>query len=197
MALTDLCPQLEFTNANFALCATLFETVLVGGTSPATPLVRVCALPSSIICIYCSLLFLGTAYLTQYSYILPFHMSSTPKGHPFRPALLAALEDTGSIEARCEVAFRSAVMRRYESSPVFRKMMLRLTWGWGWGLGLTAVMTTVLIAVLRNEDVAFGVGWGLPYVMAGGGVVASRIFIRQSLDEEKRTWRGGRGMELT
>ncbi len=145
--------------------------------------------PASI-CYYTGFLFLITALLTQKGYRLPFNMSSTPKGALWRPALLAMLEDTGSIEARCEVAHREAVMRRYESSPLFRNMLLRLTWLWGFGLLAIAVVSTVLIAVLK-ESIAFGVGWGLPYVWVALFGAWTMMFVKRCLLEERTAWSRG------
>lgn len=183
--------QLEFTNVNFAICATIFETVLVIGTWPKNPTIRLCAMVSATICYYTGTLFLLTAFLTQRHYRLPFSMSSTPQGMLWRPALLAVLEDTGAIEARGEVAHRETVMKRYESSPLFRSLLLRLTWLWGFGLIIIAIVTTILIAVLE-ENVAFGVGWGLPYIWVAIFGLWTVRFVKRSLDEERRMWKGGR-----
>lgn len=115
-------------------------------------------------------------------------MSSTPKGSLWRPALLAIIEDSGSIEGRGEVAFRQAVMMRYEASSLFRRMILRLTWMWGFGFIGIAIVSTALIMVLQ-ENVAFGIGWGLPYVAAAIYSVATVIFVKRSLREERQVWR--------
>ncbi|KAE8452555.1 hypothetical protein EG329_013814 [Mollisiaceae sp. DMI_Dod_QoI] len=179
---------LEFTNVNFAICASIFEIVLVIGTAPDDPLLRICTLPSAIICYYLGVLFLLTSILTHYQVLLPFEMSSTPKGTPFRPALLAILEDSGAIEYRGELTARHAVLRRYEASPLFRKMIQRLSWFWGVGFLMIAMITTILIFSLE-ENVAFGVGWGVPYVWATIFVLGTIFFVKASLREERRVWR--------
>lgn len=180
--------QLEFTNVNFALCAGIFELLLVAGTAQTDPTIRLCAMVSASICYYTGTLFLVTAFLTQKQYRLPFPMSSTPKGALWRPALLAMLEHTGAIEARGEVAHREAVMRLYETSPLFRSLLLKLTWLWGFGLIITAIVTTILIMMLK-ENVGFGVGWGLPYVWAAMFGLWTVQFTRRSLEEERRLWK--------
>ncbi|KUJ16684.1 uncharacterized protein LY89DRAFT_645551 [Mollisia scopiformis] len=184
---------LEFTNVNFALCASIFEIVLVIGTSPESPLLRICTLPSAIICYYLGILFLLTSTLTHYQVPIPFEMSSTPKGAPFRPALLAILEDSGAIEYRGEVPARLAVLRRYEASPLFRRMIQRLSWFWGVGFLVIAIITTILIFSLE-EEVAFGVGWGVPYVWATIYAIGTIIFVKASLREERRVWRSNLGI---
>lgn len=179
---------MEFTNINFAICATIFETLLVIGTAPTIPIIRLCAMTGATICYYFGTLFLITAFLTQYRFHLPFHMSSTPKGSLWRPALLAMLEDSGAIEGRCELAFRQAVMARYEASPLFRRMMLNLSWLWGVGFLAIAIVTTVLIMTIQNDHIAFGVGWGLPYVWAAIYTLGTVVFVKRSLKEERRLW---------
>jgi hypothetical protein len=42
-------------------------------------------------------------------------------------------------------------------------MLLRLTWSWGISLLIVAMVTTILIVALE-ERIAFGVGWGVPYL---------------------------------
>jgi hypothetical protein len=180
--------QLEFTNVNCAICATIFETCLVIGTSPTNPILRLCTMPSSIICYYFGFLFLLTAFLSKYRYRLPFPMSSTPKGSIWRPALVTILEDAGAIEGRGELAFRQAVMRRYETSPLFRQMIMRLTWAWGFGFVVIATVSTILIMALE-ENIAFGVGWGLPYVWVALYSLGTVVFVKRSLREERKTTR--------
>ena len=184
--------QLEFTNANFVICASIFEINLIIGMAPEDPLLRICILPSTIICYYLGILFLVTSTLTHFRVSLPFAMSSTPRGTPFRPALLAIIEDSASIEARGELAARLAVMKRYESSPLFRKIIERLSWFWGIGCIVIAIITTILIFSLE-EKVAFGVGWGLPYILATILVLVSIVFVKASLKEERRVWRANLG----
>jgi hypothetical protein len=116
-------------------------------------------------------------------------MSSTPKGSPFRPALLAILEDSGAIEYRGEQPARIAVLRRYEASPLFRRMIQRLSWFWGVGFMVIAIAATILTFGLEEEDVAFGVGWGVPYVWASVYGVGTVVFVKASLKEERRLWK--------
>ncbi|KAE9366731.1 hypothetical protein N431DRAFT_350916 [Stipitochalara longipes BDJ] len=181
---------LEFTNVNFAICASIFETLLLIGTFPDKPIVRLCAMPSATICYYLGTLFLITAFFTQKGYHLPFPISSTPKGALWRPALLAILEDTGAIEARGELAQREAVLKRYEASPPFRRMLLRLTWFWGICLMIIAIVTTILIVSLE-ERLAFGVGWGLPYIWSILFGLWTVGFVKRSLKEERAAWQTG------
>ena len=132
-------------------------------------------------------MFVGSAILTQRGKKLPFNMSSTPKGTTWRPALLALIEDAGGVEASGGVVYRANVIKRYEVSPVFRRMILYLTWAWGVGLLGVAITSTVLIACL-NEDIGFGLGWGLPYGVSTVLVFLTMAFVKSQLRKEKALW---------
>jgi hypothetical protein len=113
-------------------------------------------------------------------------MSSTGKGSLWRPAILAFVEDAGAIEGQGGVEYRAAVMKRYEVSPRFRRMLLLLSWGWGLGLFCIAIVSTVLIMVL--SEIGFGVGWGVPWVFSAGWVIFMVIFVKAQLRKESAEW---------
>jgi len=179
--------MLEFLQINILICITLFEIELVAGTAPNKPIVRLCAMPSPTICFYFGFLFCISAALTQMRKRLPFNMSSTDKGSLWKPALVAFIEDAGAVEGRGEVGYRTNVMKRYEVSPMFRRMMLILTWIWGIGFLLSASVSTILIMVL-SEDIGFGVGWGLPWFCSFLLAIFTIFFIRVSLKKERADW---------
>jgi len=72
-------------------------------------------------------------------------------------------------------------------------MIQRLSWFWGMGFLIIAIITTILIFSLE-EDVAFGVGWGVPYVWATIYVLGTIVFVKASLREERRLWRSNLGI---
>jgi len=179
---------LEFLEVNILIVITLVEIELIAGTAPSKPFIRVCAMPSPTICFYLGFLFCGSAILTQMGKRLPFNMSSTEKGSVWRPALLAFIEDAGAIEGQGGVQYRTNVMRRYEVSPFFRRMILLLSWGWGLGFLCIATVATVLIMELE-EDIGFGVGWGLPWIWGLLWSFLTVWFVKRSLEEERAWWR--------
>ena len=144
-------------------------------------------MPSPTICFYLGFLFCGTAIATQMRWKIPFNMSSTEKGSIWRPAVLAFVEDAGAIEGQGGVQYRAALMKRYQMSARFRRMMLLLSWGWGIGLLCIAVVATVLIMTL-DENIGFGAGWGLPWAFSAGWVFPTVIFVKDQLGKEKAEW---------
>lgn len=179
--------MMEFLQINILIVITLFEIELVAGTAPTKPIVRLCAMPSPTICFYFGFLFCISAIMTQMRKKLPFNMSSTEKGSTWKPALLAFIEDAGAIEGQGEVQYRRNVMKRYDASPLFRRMILVLTWAWGIGFLIIASVSTILIMLL-SEDVGFGVGWGLPWLGAFVFSIFTVFYVRSSLKLERADW---------
>ncbi|KAH8821062.1 hypothetical protein F5884DRAFT_650949, partial [Xylogone sp. PMI_703] len=174
---------LEFLHVNVLIIISLVEIELIVGTAPTKPIARLCAMPSPTICFYLGFLFCGSAILTQLGKKLPFNMSSTPKGTTWRPALVAFIEDAGSIEGRGGLLYRENVQKRYEASHVFRHMVLVLTWFWGIGLLTVATISTALIMTL-DLDRGFGIGWGLPWVWAAVWAIATTVYVKRELRRE-------------
>ncbi|KAF7905436.1 uncharacterized protein EAF01_005957 [Botrytis porri] len=179
--------MLEFLHINFMIAITFVELELIIGTIPHHPWVRLCAMPSPTICYWFGFMFIFSAVQTMRKKPLPFNMSSTEKGKLWRPALLAIIEDAGGVEGQGGVVYRSNVLRRYEVSPIFRRMMMVLTWFWGIGLVCIAIIATVIIMTLP-ENVGFGVGWGLPYCFGFVWVCITMAFVKTQLRKEKRHW---------
>lgn len=179
---------MEFLQVNILIVIAMVEIELVAGTAPTNPIVRLCAMPSPTICFYMGFLFCGSALLTQLRKPLPFNMSSSDKGTPWKPALLAFVEDAGAIEGLGGVEYRVKVLKRYEMSPRFRHMILTLTWCWGIGSITIAIVATVLIMEL-NEDVGFGVGWGLPWAWSTFWAFITVAYVKYQLRTEKAEWR--------
>jgi hypothetical protein len=119
---------------------------------------------------------------------LPFNMSSTLRGSPWRPAIYGIVEDFVANEMRGEKAFRTSMARRYETSSMFRRMIATLSWCWGVGFLTIAIATTVLVMLLPERFV-FGVGWGLPYVFSAIMGLITVVYVKWSLRRERELWR--------
>jgi hypothetical protein len=180
--------QLEFLHVNLMIAIALVEIELVVATAPSNPILRLCAMPSPTLTFYFGFLFIISAILTQMKARLPFNMSSTEKGSLWRPALYAFMEDACAIEAQGGLSYRHQLRARYDASPLFRRMLLRLSWMWGIGLIAAAIATTVLVMVLPEIE-AFGVGWGVPwamYMLLGAGTI---FLCHHDLNKERAEWR--------
>ena len=127
------------------------------------PIVRLFAMPSPTIYFYTGFLFVISAILTHLRVKLPSNRSSTEEGTRWRPASLAFVEDAGAIEGQGGVDYRRNVIKRYEVSPLFRRMILVLTWAWGLGFIIAAIVSTVLIMALSEilDSVLVGICHGV------------------------------------
>jgi hypothetical protein len=82
-------------------------------------------------------------------------------------------------------------MKRYEASPPFRRMLLQLTRFWGIAFMIIAIVTTILIVALE-ERIAFGVGWGVPYLWSTLFGLWTVRFVKRNLTDKRTTWQTGR-----
>lgn len=178
---------MEFLHVNILIIIFLIEVELVVGTIPEDPLVRLCAMAPPTICFYLGFLSCGSAILTAQKKPLPFNMSSTPKGQPWRPALLAFIEDAGGVEGGGGPEFRKAVNKRWKVSPQFRSMIIVLSWVWGIGFIIDGIASTVII-FLTNEDVGFAIGWGLPWALAAVQSLWTIPFVKGRVRKEWAEW---------
>jgi len=85
--------------------------------------------------------------------------------------------------------------RRYEASSMFRRMIATLSWCWGTGFLIIAIATTVLVMLLP-ENVAFGVGWSLPYLCSAIMAIVTVLFVKWSLRRERELWKGDGGSSI-
>jgi len=179
--------MLEFFHITTLITIALVEVELVVATAPEDPILKLCAMPSPTICFFYGTLLTSTAIFTVLKWKLPFNMSSTPKGEPWRPAIYAFIEDCGAIEARGEKVYREKLNARYDASPLFRQMILQLSLFWGIGLVCIAIVSTVLVFTI-TDNVAFGLGWGLPYAFMIIWALLTILFVKRSLAREKAVW---------
>jgi hypothetical protein len=76
---------------------------------------------------------------------IPFRLSSLPAGHTAHPATFTIIEDVVAVDGGGGVAYREALMARYDASPLFRRMLNRLDAFWGIGALVAATIITVLL----------------------------------------------------
>ena len=83
--------------------------------------------------------------------------------------------------------YRRALNERYESSAVFREMMIEM--GFFWGVGGTVVGLALIIVIAEvNGVVAFGIAWGVPWVWAAISAWVTIIWVQKKLRGEKDRW---------
>ncbi|KAI1343045.1 hypothetical protein F5Y15DRAFT_371911 [Xylariaceae sp. FL0016] len=120
----------------------------------------------------------------------PLRISSIPRGSQLRPGIYPLIEDICAVDGSGGTAFRIALDKRYEASHVFRTMLRKLGIFWAVGAEGCAVMLTILIFVLANKDIAYAIGWGVPFVWAGFWSLATIWFVQRELEKERVLWKG-------
>ncbi|KAF5528534.1 hypothetical protein CGCA056_v000084 [Colletotrichum aenigma] len=157
---------LDWFHWNFSFAWIIIMIELIVGTVPEHPPIRLLSMPVT------TMLFVfGTELLLvdtmRYFHVpAPCRISSIPKGAQLRPGIYSLIEDICAVDGSGGTEFRVALDRRYEASHVFRAMLRRLGVFWAVGAEACAVLCTVLIFTL-DGDVAYTIGWSLPFVWAG------------------------------
>ena len=85
-------------------------------------------------------------------------LSSTPCGTTTRPGVFVLVEDIVGVDGGGGQAYRRALVTRYETSVVFRRLLTQLNWFWGIGSLLAAVGVTAIVFVVDDMNVVFALG---------------------------------------
>src|SRR5204863_7530583 len=118
----------------------------------------------------------------------PVPISSMPKGAPMTPGLYSIIEDVVAVNGGGGRPYREALRKRYEASSLFRRMLVRLSFFWGLGALSMAIATTIIVFVVRRE-IAFGIGWAVPFVWAGIWARINTVWVQRQLRIENNAWR--------
>jgi len=173
----------------FSLTIFAITAFLIIGSAPHIVWLRVLSMPGPAI-LYC----LGGSILiiTIWSDLkrpAPFRISSTPKGGKVHPGVYYLMEDVVAVNAGAGRPFREALASRYQASPRFRRMLRVQSWFWSVPALVVAIACTVLIVIHPiHKAVAYGIGWGVPFVWAGIWAAISIPWVRREMHKEKETW---------
>jgi hypothetical protein len=85
----------------------------------------------------------------------PIWISSLPPGHKMRPAAYYIMEDIVAVDGAGGSAFRKALNVRYESSPIFQRIVYEMTAYWATG-GLVFVGVSAVFTFTTSLNFAFG-----------------------------------------
>lgn len=165
--------------------------ILIGGSIPKQPLVRVLAMPMAVGNIIMGFMFIISGIAVHRKMKLPFRMSSHIKGSICPPITYTIIEDVIAVDAGAGKVYREALLQRYNASPRFRTMLIQLVWFWGVP---SVVVGTVLLALIFTvkKEVAYGLGWAVPNMWAGIWTISTILWVRRSLRIEKETWKTDR-----
>ena len=161
--------------------------ILIGGSIPGEPLVRVLAIPMAVGNIILGLMFIISGIAVNRKWKLPFRLSSHIKGSVCPPITYTIIEDVIAVDAGAGKAYREALLQRYNASAQFRTMLIQLVWFWGIPSVIVGIILLALIFTVTKE-VAYGLGWAIPNIWAGIWTILTILWVRRSLRIEKETW---------
>ncbi|KAF6832336.1 hypothetical protein CMUS01_06950 [Colletotrichum musicola] len=178
---------LDWFHWNFSFAWIIIMIELIVGTVPEHPPIRLLSMPvTTMLYVFGTELLLVDA-LRFFRVPAPVRISSVPKGAQLRPGIYSLIEDICAVDGSGGTEFRATLDRRYEASHVFRAMLRRLGVFWAVGAEACAVLCTVLIFTLAG-DVAYTLGWSLPFVWAGIWTLATFGYVGRELKREARAW---------
>lgn len=183
--------RLVFDITNWILVLTIFTVtvLLIVGAAPHEVFLRVLSMPGPAI-LFCIAgpIFLMTLYST-FEWKAPFRISSTGKGEKVLPGVYYIAEDIVAVNAGGGRPFREGWAARYNASPIFRKMIRDQSWFWSIPGLIVAIACTVVVCIHPvPKEVAYGIGWGVPFLWAGIWGAITLPWVRSVMDYERRSW---------
>jgi hypothetical protein len=123
--------------------------------------------------------------LNRLEWKLPFRFGSLDAGNVLRPAIFYIVEDIVAVDGGGGVEYRKAFVARYDSSPIFRRMIWDLSVVWMLYFYVFAVLFTVLVFTLPKAAV-YAVGWAGPFPLAGLMAIWTIFYVKSQLRKERK-----------
>ncbi|KAJ5046930.1 hypothetical protein J3E74DRAFT_428270 [Bipolaris maydis] len=177
----------DFFQWNLTFIFAAIIALLVVGTLPKEPMVRLLALPLptvlALLGLELSILELGYMYRWR----SPFQISSVSRGQIMRPSIYFIVEDIVAVDGDGATSFRIRLNERYQASPYFRKMLHQLSLFWALPAMVVAVGTTFLVFSLKR-DLSYVLGWVVPFTWAAIWAVTTIKWVQRELRIEQMLW---------
>ncbi|KAJ1330818.1 hypothetical protein MN608_04274 [Microdochium nivale] len=173
----------------FGLCLLVVVAELVVGTSFKRPMRRLLALPLSSVQAIFGIVLLVLDMLHLCSVPAPMRISSVARGDAVPPGIYPLIEDICAVSGGGKATFREALARRYKASHVFRVLLRRLGAFWSYGALGCAGGTMYLVTEVVDIDIAYALGWTVPFVWACVWTLVTIPYVKYMLAKELRLWR--------
>ncbi|KAL2011261.1 hypothetical protein VTN00DRAFT_3979 [Thermoascus crustaceus] len=183
---------LDFFHINFTIVWLILAVELIVGTVPEEPYVRLLAMPLPTVMYYFGAVHLSLDILRMCGFRAPFRISSTPRGSVMPTALYVLIEDIVAVDGGGGQKYRYALRMRYLSSPYFRRMLFEMNCFWAGGALIFAGAITAIVFT-TPRDVAYTLGWALPFGWAGVWTLITFPWVKSDLRREKKAWIENRG----
>ncbi|KAI1627728.1 hypothetical protein EDD37DRAFT_273896 [Exophiala viscosa] len=167
---------------------TIMTIIQVVFSCPRYPSVRALALPMPVGLIVIGGIFVVNGVAAQRGWrLMHIRLSSHVRNTVCPPLTFVFLEDVCAVDGQGGKRYRKAAMARYHASPHFRAMLMKLQWFWAISAIVVGAAVTVVIWFIR-EDVAYGLGWGVPSFWTAVGIWLTVVWVQRELRIEKVTW---------
>ncbi|QDS72876.1 hypothetical protein FKW77_007508 [Venturia effusa] len=178
---------LDFFHWNLSVGWIAVMVELIVGTIPEEPPIRLLAMPPASMLFAVGIQMLLIDVLRYMKVPAPIRISSLPRGTPLRPGIYSIIEDVIAVDGSGGTEFRQRMNLRYMASHVFRQMLHRLTLFWAVGALLAASATTAIIFTC-SRNVAYVIGWTLPFVWGAVWAWLTTMYVQKQLEIERRVW---------
>jgi len=178
---------LDFFHWNLSIAWIGVMLELIIGTVPREPPIRLLAMPPATMCYAFGVQMLIIDTMRLLHLRAPVRISSLPRGSPLRPGIYSIIEDVCAVDGGGGTEFRQRLNLRYQASHYFRQMLHRLTLFWAVGALIIAAVTTAIIFT-TSRDVAYVIGWTLPFAWAAVSALITTMWVQHNLKHEKRVW---------
>lgn len=180
---------IDFYQIQFTLGFIVISVIISLGSAVNPPLLRLLALPPTILLIQTGPQCLLSCYAVRQGWKAPFRMSSTERGEKLPIALFTMIEDIVAVEGGGGREYRAALKKRYQASERFREMLWVLCLIWGVA-GVLAAGVTCAVVFTIPRDAAYGFGWSFPFLWAAIMAVWTIKFVQKRLKQEEELWEG-------
>jgi hypothetical protein len=146
--------------------------------------IRLMSLPVAVLLYLVATLTLLSLALNWLELKLPFRFGSLDAGNVVRPAIFYIVEDVVAVDGGGGIEYRKAFLARYDSSPIFRRMIWDLSVLWMLYFYVFAILFTILVFTLPQAAV-YAVGWAGPFPLAGLMAIWTIFYVKSELRKEK------------
>ena len=147
---------------------------------------RLVSMPAPVLMYFLATLTMLSLILNGLKVRLPFRFGSLDAGNVVRPAIYYIVEDVVAVDGNGGIEYREAFTARYESSPIFQRMIWTLSVVWMVAFYIFAGVFTTLVFSLPKAAV-YAVGWAGPFPLAGFLAVWTIFYVKSILKEERDT----------
>jgi hypothetical protein len=135
-----------------------------------------------------------TAAASLFPFKLPFRVSSDAKGESCKPFTYYVIEDFVAVDAGQGKGYREELKERWNTSPVFRRMIWDVNLWWTIG-GVIFIAALAGVTWGCDFDTAYGLSFGVLFIWIGVWALVTWLWVNRNLRVE-REWFARRAVPI-